>query len=48
MIAKVKYDLPLDVVEAFEDLILECYNNQFTPRRTVEVVAESVNFSLKN
>lgn len=41
-IAEVKYQLDEDIIEAFYSEIEECFNAGFTPRRTVEVIAEQV------
>lgn len=39
-IAEVKYALDDDVILGFYDEIKVCWEAQFTPRRTVEVIAE--------
>lgn len=41
-IAEVKYDLPREVVEVYEIDIRHCEQNGFTPRRTVEYLAEKI------
>lgn len=38
-IAKVKYEIEEEVTESFIFEIEECYKNQYSPRKTVEVVA---------
>ena len=48
LISKVKYDLDEEIVETFFDTIEECYENEFTPRRTVEFIAELINVDLNN
>ena len=39
VIAQVKYDIEPVVLESFMFEIEQCYKQNFTPRRTVEVVA---------
>lgn len=39
-IAKIKYELDEEVVTSFEQEIEECFKQGFTPRRTVEIVAD--------
>lgn len=46
-IAKVKYELNEDVLEAYDDRIVFCYDNDFPPSRTVEVLANLI-FDLKS
>ena len=45
-LAEVKYGLSEDVVEAYEEKIEE-WSVDFTPRKVVEILAESVFFDLK-
>ena len=42
MVAEAKYDLERDVVESYEEVIALCYVNNYTPRRTVEVIATDI------
>lgn len=41
-IAQVKYELNQDVMDSQLDQIKYCYNNGFTPIRTVEFIAERI------
>lgn len=41
-LAKAIHEIDEDVLEAFSYEIEECYKNGFTPRRTVEVVADQL------
>ena len=41
-IAEVKYDLNEDVMESYLDQIEKCRDNGFTPRKTVEFIAERI------
>lgn len=38
-ISEVKYDIDRDILENFKDKIEECYKQNYTVRRTVEVIA---------
>jgi len=42
LIAEVKYDFNEDILEAFLEDIQTCWYNGFTPRRTVEFIAEQI------
>jgi hypothetical protein len=39
LLAKAKYDIEEDIMESFISLIEQCYQQEFTPRKTVEVIA---------
>jgi len=39
-IAQVKYEIEYDVVMSYKWDIEQCYDRNFTPRRTVELIAE--------
>lgn len=39
-IAKVKYDIETEVLEVYWETIKECYEYNYTPRRTVELIAK--------
>ena len=41
-IAKFKYDLDEDVILGFSEEIELCWNNDFSPTRTVEFIAEKI------
>lgn len=41
-IAEVKYELEEEVMEAYMDQIQLCYDNEFTPTRTVDFIAERI------
>ena len=41
-LAYVKYQLDEDIILAYEDEVEQCYTNGFTPRRTVEVIAQEI------
>jgi hypothetical protein len=41
-IAKVKYELNEDVMEAYSEEIDQCWYNGFSPIRTVEFIAEKI------
>lgn len=38
-VARAKYDIELDVLLFFSHEIEQCYEQNYTPRRTVEVIA---------
>lgn len=40
IIAKVTYEIEENVLLSYIDVIKQCYKQNYTPRRTVEVVAE--------
>ena len=46
LLAKQIYEFDSEVVEAFYEIVEECYNKEFPPRKTVEVIAEVVNGGL--
>jgi hypothetical protein len=48
LIAKAKYDLEEEVLEAYIDTVEQCERNNFTPRRTVEFLAELIFSDLKS
>ena len=39
LVAEAKYDISSDMLEAYEDVLVECHGLDYTPRRTVEVLA---------
>jgi len=41
-IAQVKYDFNEDVIEAYLEDIEDCWNKGFSPRRTVEYLANKI------
>lgn len=41
-IAWVMYEINGDVIEEYLPFIKQCYNNNFTPRRTVETLANDL------
>lgn len=41
-VARVKYEIEEEVLISFIDEIEQCYEQNYTPRRTVEVIAEYI------
>lgn len=42
LLAEWKYEIEKDIIMGYEELIAACYVNNFTARKTVEVIAEDL------